>query len=67
MGQERWEILFIEVGITSQDRLQQVETEKLRKYDLLASEADLTYKAQVKIIPYAMAWDGIAMRHRGNT
>ncbi|KAL6122464.1 hypothetical protein NUSPORA_00505 [Nucleospora cyclopteri] len=31
-------IALIEVGITSQDNLQTVETEKLRKYDLLANE-----------------------------
>ncbi|TBT98663.1 hypothetical protein CWI36_2288p0010, partial [Hamiltosporidium magnivora] len=33
-------ITLIEVGITSQDSLQIVETEKLRKYDLLANELD---------------------------
>ncbi|KAL6120332.1 hypothetical protein NUSPORA_02952, partial [Nucleospora cyclopteri] len=34
----RSKIALIEVGITGQDNLQTVETEKLRKYDLLANE-----------------------------
>ncbi|TBU13093.1 hypothetical protein CWI38_0533p0020 [Hamiltosporidium tvaerminnensis] len=53
-------ITLIEVGITSQDSLQIVETEKLRKYDLLANELGLIYKCSVEIIPYVMTWDGIA-------
>ncbi|TBU10594.1 hypothetical protein CWI38_1659p0010, partial [Hamiltosporidium tvaerminnensis] len=38
------DITLIEVGITSQDSLQIVETEKLRKYDLLANELGLIYR-----------------------
>ncbi|TBU20941.1 hypothetical protein CWI38_0008p0140 [Hamiltosporidium tvaerminnensis] len=52
-------ITLIEVGITSQDSLQIVETEKLRKYDLLANELGLIYLCSVEIIPYVMTWDGI--------
>ncbi|TBT98949.1 hypothetical protein CWI39_2203p0010, partial [Hamiltosporidium magnivora] len=52
-------ITLIEVGITSQDSLQIVETEKLRKYDLLANELGLIYLCSVEIIPYVMTWNGI--------
>ncbi|TBU02638.1 hypothetical protein CWI37_0440p0050, partial [Hamiltosporidium tvaerminnensis] len=54
---------LIEVGITSQDSLQIVETEKLRKYDLLANELGLIYKCSVEIIPYVMTWDGIVTKY----
>lgn len=33
-------ILIVEISVTSIDNLQQVESEKLRKYDLLANELD---------------------------
>ncbi|TBT98139.1 hypothetical protein CWI37_1888p0020, partial [Hamiltosporidium tvaerminnensis] len=56
-------ITLIEVGITSQDSLQIVETEKLRKYDLLANELGLIYKCNVEIIPYVMTWDGIVTKY----
>ena len=48
------EIIFIEVGVTSQDQLQTVETEKLRKYDTLASEVSMIHRCPVKIIPYVL-------------
>ncbi|KAF7683200.1 hypothetical protein TCON_1589 [Astathelohania contejeani] len=48
------EIILVEVGITSQDNLQIVETDKKRKYDFLANELGLLYKAKTKIIPYVM-------------
>ncbi len=53
------EITIVEVGITSQTCLQTVETEKLRKYDLLANELGQIHKCKVKIIPYVITWDGI--------
>jgi hypothetical protein len=54
------EIILVEVGITSQDNLQQVELEKTRKYDLLANELGLLYKCKkTTIIPYVMTWDGV--------
>ncbi|TBU10176.1 hypothetical protein CWI38_1964p0010 [Hamiltosporidium tvaerminnensis] len=56
-------ITLIEVGITSQDSLQIVETEKLRKYDLLANELGLIYKCSVEIIPYVITWDGIVTKY----
>ncbi|KAL6120507.1 hypothetical protein NUSPORA_02757 [Nucleospora cyclopteri] len=39
----RSKITLIEVGITTQDNLQTLETEKLRKYDLLSNELSLIY------------------------
>ena len=36
IDKRRREAVIIEIGITSQDLLKQVETEKLHKYDLLA-------------------------------
>ncbi|TBU17660.1 hypothetical protein CWI38_0272p0040 [Hamiltosporidium tvaerminnensis] len=49
----------IRLGITSQDSLQIVEIETLRKYNLLANE--------LEIIPYVMTWDGIMTKyHRTN-
>ncbi len=53
------EITLIEVGITSLTQLQTVEVEKKIKYDLLANEISLIYKAKVKIIPFVLTWDGI--------
>ena len=37
------EIILIEVGITSQDNLQQVEMEKMKKYELLSNEFKILY------------------------
>ena len=56
---KRKEIILIEICITSQDRLMTVETEKKRKYDLLANKFGAEYKCKTKIIPYVMTWDGI--------
>ncbi|TBU03623.1 hypothetical protein CWI36_0894p0040, partial [Hamiltosporidium magnivora] len=56
-------ITLIEVGITSQDSLQIVETEKLRKYDLLANELGFIYKCSVEIIPYVITWNGIVTKY----
>ena len=60
---KRREILLIEVGITSQDRLQTVETEKQHKYDMLAKEMGMMYKCSTRIIPYVLTWDGIVTKH----
>ncbi|XP_029657533.1 uncharacterized protein LOC115231715 [Octopus sinensis] len=56
------EITLIEVGITSQDRLKQLEAEKLHKYDFLANELSLPYECQVKIIPVVLTWDSVVTR-----
>ncbi|TBU13199.1 reverse transcriptase [Hamiltosporidium tvaerminnensis] len=67
LDKKKNKITLIEVGITSQDSLQIVETEKLRKYDLLANELGLIYKCSVEIIPYMMTWDSIVTKyHKSN-
>jgi len=38
LNKKRRETILTEVGITGQDRLQTVETEKKRKYDILADK-----------------------------
>ena len=60
---KRKEIILVEIGITSQDRLQQVETEKQHKYDLLAKEMGIMYKSKTRIIPYVLTWEGIVTKH----
>jgi hypothetical protein len=54
-----------EVGITSLDNLQQVETEKLRKLDILANELTQMYGFKSRIIPYVYTWDGVVSNHHG--
>ncbi|TBU13815.1 hypothetical protein CWI38_0333p0020 [Hamiltosporidium tvaerminnensis] len=49
----RPKITFIKAGIKSQDSLQIVETEKPRRYDLLANELDLIYKSLMCIVERA--------------
>ncbi|KAF7684195.1 hypothetical protein TCON_0618 [Astathelohania contejeani] len=60
------ESILVKAGITSQNNLQIVETEKKRKYDLLTNELDLLYKAKTKIIPYVMTWDGVVTKYHRN-
>ncbi|TBU09378.1 hypothetical protein CWI36_0035p0110, partial [Hamiltosporidium magnivora] len=55
LDKKKNKITLIEAGITSQDSLQIVKTEKLRKYDLLANDFE--------IIPYVMTWDGIVTKY----
>lgn len=57
------EILIVEIGVTSIDNLQQVESEKLRKYDLLANELGLIHGCKTRIIPYVLTWDGIVTKY----
>ncbi|KAF7684757.1 hypothetical protein TCON_0071 [Astathelohania contejeani] len=56
-------VILVEIGITSQDNLQQVEAEKKRKYDLLANELGIPYKAKTKIIPYVLKWEGVVTKY----
>ena len=63
LDKKRREITLIEVGITGQDLLKTVETEKAHKYDLLAGELGMLHKCSVKIVPYVMTWDGIVTKH----
>ncbi|TBU06589.1 hypothetical protein CWI39_0461p0010, partial [Hamiltosporidium magnivora] len=50
LDKKKNKITLIEVGITFQDSLQIVETEKLRKYDPLANELGLIYKCSDGIV-----------------
>ncbi|TBU20684.1 hypothetical protein CWI38_0035p0070 [Hamiltosporidium tvaerminnensis] len=63
LDKKKNKITLIEVGITSKDSLQVAETEKLRKYDLLANDLGLIYKCSVEIIPYVMTWHGIMTKY----
>jgi len=40
-----------------------VETEKARKYDLLAKEIGQIYNSSVYIIPYVFTWEGIVTKY----
>ena len=51
------------MGITNQDLLQTTESEKMRKYDLLANELGTLYKCKTRIIPYVMTWDGVVSNY----
>ena len=62
---KRKEIILIEIGITSQSSLTNVESEKMRKYDLLANELGMMYKCKTRIIPYVMTWEGIVTIYHG--
>ncbi|TBU10602.1 hypothetical protein CWI38_1654p0010, partial [Hamiltosporidium tvaerminnensis] len=55
LDKKKNKITLIEVGITSQDSLQIVETEKLRKYDLLANDFETN--------SYVMTWEGIVTKY----
>ena len=65
IDKKRKEITIIEIGITSQSQLVTVETEKKRKYDILANHLGQLHKMKTKIIPWVMTWDGIVTKmHR---
>ena len=57
------EILIVEIRVKSIDSLQQEETEKLKKYDLLANELGLIHGCKTRIIPYVLTWDGIVTKY----
>ncbi|KAF7682732.1 hypothetical protein TCON_2051, partial [Astathelohania contejeani] len=54
-------VILVEIGITSQDNLQQVEVEK--KYDLFANELGILYKVKTKIILYVLTWEGVVTKY----
>ncbi|KAF7684545.1 hypothetical protein TCON_0261 [Astathelohania contejeani] len=56
-------VILVEIGITSQDNLRQLEVEKKRKYDLLTNELGILYKAKTKIIPYVLIWVGVVTKY----
>ncbi|KAI5177416.1 hypothetical protein PAEPH01_2470, partial [Pancytospora epiphaga] len=63
LDKKRREIILIEVGITSQERLVTVETEKIHKYDVLANKLGQKYGCRTRIIPYVMTWDGVVTKY----
>ncbi|KAF7677264.1 hypothetical protein TCON_2648 [Astathelohania contejeani] len=56
-------VILVEIGITSQDNLQQVEVEKKRKHDLFANELEILYKAKTYIIPCVLIWEGVVTKY----
>ncbi|XP_029657501.1 uncharacterized protein LOC115231669 [Octopus sinensis] len=56
-------IWLIEIGVTCVDNLKAVEVEKLHKYDILASELEIIYKAKIKILPIVITWDAISSKY----
>ena len=62
IDKKRKQITLIEIGITSQSQLKTVETEKKRKYDILANNMGQMHKMKTKIIPWVMTWDGIVTK-----
>ncbi len=40
-----------------------MESEKKRKYDVLASELSMIHKCKVVIIPYVLTWDGVVIAY----
>ncbi|KAI5168551.1 hypothetical protein PAEPH01_0224 [Pancytospora epiphaga] len=57
--EKRREITLIEGGITSQDRLVTVETEKMHKYDVFANKLGQECGCRTHTILYVMTWDGV--------
>ena len=51
---KREEAIIIEIGITSQNYLKIVKTEKFYKYDLLADEISLLHRCSTRIVPYVV-------------
>ena len=57
------EIKNIEIGITSINKLKEVEVYIKRKYYKLANQLASIYKYRVEIIPFVMTWDGIMTKY----
>ncbi|KAI5169432.1 hypothetical protein PAEPH01_0707 [Pancytospora epiphaga] len=53
---------LMDMGITSQDRLVTVETEKMHKYDVHANKLGQEYGCRTRIISYVMTWDGVVTK-----
>ncbi|KAI5169555.1 hypothetical protein PAEPH01_0809 [Pancytospora epiphaga] len=56
-------MILIEVGITGQDKLMTVETEKKRMHAILPNKLSAEMRCKTKIIPYVMAWDDVVMSY----
>ena len=57
------EILIVEIDVTLINNLQQVESEKLRNYEVLANELGLIHKCKTRIIPYVLTWNCIVIKY----
>ncbi|XP_029656111.1 ras-related protein Rap-2a-like [Octopus sinensis] len=56
-------IILIEVSITSQNSLQEVEIEKFHEYDMTYWQMNCQYfMMQVKTIPVGLKWDGVVSK-----
>ncbi|KAK1933269.1 hypothetical protein X943_002931 [Babesia divergens] len=59
-------ITLVEIGITSKERLTQVEIEKKHKYEPLTKQmgnAKLNEATKFRIVPYVMTWDGLVTKY----
>ncbi|KAK1938650.1 hypothetical protein X943_003136 [Babesia divergens] len=59
-------ITLVEIGITSKERLTQVEIEKKHKYEPLTkqmSNEKLNEATKFRIVPYVMTWDGLVTKY----
>lgn len=54
LDKKRKEMFIFEVDITIHHSHTNIENEKLRKYDLLATKFGVIHKANTEIIPYVM-------------
>ena len=57
------EILIVEIDVTLINNLQQVESEKLGNYEVLANELGLIHKCKTRIIPYVLTWNCIVIKY----
>ncbi|KAK1939129.1 hypothetical protein X943_001993 [Babesia divergens] len=58
-------ITVVEVGVTCQDNLEQVEIEKKHKYEPLTKQMEhhkWNKNTEIRLIPYVMTWDGLVTK-----
>ena len=54
------------MGINSQERLATLETEKKRKYYVLANKLGSEMYCKTEIIPYVKKWEGVVTNYHKN-
>ncbi|KAK1939482.1 hypothetical protein X943_000424 [Babesia divergens] len=62
-------ITVVEVGVTCQDNLEQVEIEKKHKYEALKKQMEhhkWNKNTEIRLIPYVMTCDGLVTRYHRN-
>lgn len=57
LTKKKKQIYFIEISVTSRNRLRQTESAKKRKYELLAREYGNMMEMKVSVIPFVITWD----------